>query len=305
MLDFFYRAVIEAEPDSKLLEFTTDLTVEVFGTFVGAWFAIRLYNRQRLEALEIQKKDKASFNRDKIRYFGSLTKSTINFGNDLIRRCDGVINSLWFDIYSIPEFSITAFDDLSRTVHKLDREATYHAYLDFIGDQRLLILYTDLDTLHRIVEEVAKLWRYYAESENISRTAIMDVLREATALSTTLSVYKLFNQGGELLANKLAALSVKFLNEGTTYEEPYFIRLEGYFTELAEITHEYYGTPTDALVQLHKCSLQGFQLISKYKSDNSNLRLDFSKKVQTLEHLMKRIELNFQGIKDKFADDFR
>ena len=110
---------------------------DVLGALIGAGAALLVfYLGLRSERRKQRRKDEKE-KREKIHYFASLIKSTIERSNDQIDGIEKFCGEIDQSPISLPLIPIVPIQDIKRLSNTISKEEYYHAYLDELGGDTL------------------------------------------------------------------------------------------------------------------------------------------------------------------------
>ena len=307
MFQFFFQSgefIGQSNSSTKDIVLFIGNAIVQFGAIAcGAWiaskYALRQYKKQ-LENEKLRSKNlQTKIYEEKLSYWDHLVSGAERFGVSLISCLSTLKEKLESDIYLIGDYTLNPWDDLTRSVDKVDRETLYLGYLNIIGDSAIKQIFNDLDTLNQL--------------KSVSFERHNNCLRSINEFNQMLSnndveIYNILvhinphdkDQTDIELAKSLIEIRDNYLKKVKDGPKNY-VDHEIFLSAILDMIHTYYPqerSKPQIIIQLFQYSIQNIAIIQEIIQNNKTYLLRVSKELPFIETLVTRIQDNMKPIRN-------
>ncbi|WP_159467351.1 hypothetical protein [Dyadobacter sp. 3J3] len=191
MFDFYFQSGEFVGDNSDLLSFLSDFVVQIAGTFVGAWFAIKLYRKQTQDQIDKSIKDIENRDLDNMRYLDFMLRNSISAADGLVKSFKQLAEEFSKANNSLPDLEIfTSYSDIDRIAKVINQSDFYHSYNNLnrkyrfdLKNDSLYYVFVNIDSLyHNINNGVAFKKDRSNELEKTTNNVIKIIVLQNTSI---------------------------------------------------------------------------------------------------------------------------
>ena len=257
--------------------FFKDIGIPLFAILITLLlFLAQNYNESRKA-----RSDKRNKEIDSLRFLLHLINGSMNFCKNLIESCDELLEATIKTPYQIGDLDITAADDLIRSVEKINHEDIFHAYTNIVKDRQISAIFTSLDSLNRIRENIEFIWKDFKIVDRDFKIKIAQIMEQII-----LNRNRLYSDGSvdRNILNGFDEIQ-KYLEDTPDHNKGNYLFLdEVYFSKLSKYIISVDSAEHPSLHEIYELSFKGSVSIAQLLKSN----LSFVEKLKSSNKACKK-----------------